>query len=56
MKLMKGNRETRPGAHVGAGIARIFEQFYRYAIDIDNGLAYTQRAYEVAETQGLFAC
>lgn len=51
-KVAQGSRETRPGAHVGANIDKIFEQFYKYAVDIDNGVAYTQRAYDIAEAQG----
>lgn len=51
-KKAHSNRETRPGAHVGAKISKLFTQFYKYAIDIDNGLAYSQRCYDIAEAQG----
>jgi len=42
----------RGGAHVGADIRPIFSQFFKYAIDIDNGVAYTERAKDIAIAQG----
>jgi hypothetical protein len=51
----KGSRDSqqhRAGAHEGAEIRPIFTQFFKYAIDIDNGLAYTERMIDVAEATG----
>jgi len=48
----KESNGLRAGAHAGANIKPIFTQFYKYAIDIDNGLAYSERAIDVANDQG----
>jgi len=51
-KANAGPKSKRSGAHVGADIGRIFKQFFEYAIDIDNGVAYSERAAEIAMEKG----
>ena len=46
------SRGKRGGAHTGANIYNIFSQFYKYAVDIDNGVDYAARARDIAERTG----
>mmetsp|Transcript_19953 Transcript_19953/g.39177 ORF Transcript_19953/g.39177 Transcript_19953/m.39177 type:complete len:651 (-) Transcript_19953:49-2001(-) len=51
-KSTRDSGAKRAGAYHGAEIKPIFTQFYKYAVDIDNGLAYTERMIDIAESQG----